>query len=120
MDRKLILLNFCDACADGNLSLAKKLTVDYNLKIEDVQNHNNGAALRLACTNGNIIIARWLINVFCFTNDYVRLISYPLLNELKFYDQKEIVQWLLDDYYTVETVLLLSKTPILIRVRESG
>ena len=62
-------LYFQDACSNGNLVLAKKLTKTYNLTSDDARSLSN-FALRGACTFGHTLTAQWLVETFKLTLDH--------------------------------------------------
>jgi hypothetical protein len=72
---------FENACNTGNLDIAKQYAIS---------DHQRGEAFIMVCANGQLNIAKWLINGSTLSNDhFVKAVHYAVSN-----DQLDVVEWL--------------------------
>ena len=67
-----ILRFFSKTCANGHLTLVKRLADEFNLTIKDIRARNN-YALCWSCINGHLHVAQWLTERFNLTINDARV-----------------------------------------------
>jgi len=89
--------DFCKACSEGYLDLAKCLVLKFGLTSDDVRKNAN-RAFRYACSNGHLDVAKWMTDQFKLTITDSQSVGNYAFRFACSNGHLDVVKWMADEF----------------------